>query len=65
MIRKTLIAIVLLVSIVAVGHAGDKSDGMKPKWMTSSLPTPKSPGYFPLLAQGVGKSLGETRQISV
>lgn len=65
MIRKTLIAIVLLVSIVAVGHAGDKSDGMKPKWMTSSLPTPKSPGYFLLSAQGVGKSLGEARQMSL
>lgn len=65
MIRKTLIAIVLLVSIVAVGHAGDKSDGMKPRWMTSSLPTPKSPGYFLLSAQGVGKSLGEARQMSL
>lgn len=62
MIRKILLTLVLLLTVVAVIEAKEKSDKMKPRWMTSSLPTPKSPGYIFISAQGSGSTLEEARQ---
>lgn len=64
MVRKILTAIFALLIAVPYAEARDKSDNMKPRWMTSSLPIPKSPGYFILSAQGSGTSLDEARQKS-
>ncbi len=46
----------------AAGNATDRSDNMRPRWITSGLPEPKSPGYIFISAQGAGKSLDEARQ---
>lgn len=46
----------------ASAFAADCSDGGKPRWITSSLPKPKSPGYIFVSASGSGKSLEEARQ---
>lgn len=65
MIRKIIIAILVWLISVSYAEAKVKSDNMKPRWMTSSLPIPKSAGYFILSAQGSGKSLPEARQRSL
>lgn len=65
MIRKLIVAAVALLIAAPCAVAGDKSDNLKPRWMTSALPTPKSPGYFILSAQGTGTSLAEARQRSL
>jgi len=62
MFRRILLAVVIAFWAVSVTKAETKSDGMKPRWMTSSLPTPKSPGYIFISAQGSGASLEEARQ---
>lgn len=60
---KTLI-LWLFITCLGTGvlSAAEKSDGLKPRWMTSSLPKPKSSGYIFLSAQGSGTSLEEARQ---
>lgn len=62
MFRKFLVIVTLFLSLNTGLQAANKSDGMKPRWMTSSLPTPKSPGYIFISAQGSGSSLEEARQ---
>ncbi|MDE6794105.1 MAG: hypothetical protein K2J63_02235 [Muribaculaceae bacterium] len=64
MIRRLLL---ILIALTSVGYvlAADKSDKMKPRWMTSALPTPKSSGYIFITAQGMGASLEEARQLAV
>ncbi len=42
-------------------HAADRSDKLKPRWMTSSLPKPKSQGYIFVRADGRGKTPEEAR----
>ncbi len=67
MTRKILM-LMLAFGLLAANYtieAADRSDNMKPRWMTSSLPSPKSPGYFILSAQGSGKTLEEARQRSL
>ena len=65
MFRKIFTVIIVLMIAVASVTAANKSDKMKPRWLTSSLPTPKSPDYFILSAQGSGKTLAEARQMSL
>lgn len=65
MIRKLLFSLVFLTVFVASAGAVIKSDGLKPRWMTSSLPTPKSPGYIFISAQGSGSSLEEARMRAI
>lgn len=62
--RRVLTVIIGLLLCVAHSTAADKAGKMKPRWMTSSLPTPKSTGYFILSAEGSGKTLAEARQMS-
>lgn len=62
MTRRFLLLVLLLFSAAIAISAAEKSDGLKPRWMTSSLPTPKSPGYIFISAQGSGSSLEEARQ---
>ncbi len=62
--RIFLLIAVLVLSINCVS-ADDKSDKLKPRWITSSLPTPKSPGYIFISAQGSGNSLEEARQMTI
>lgn len=62
MLRKFLVSLALILSLGIGLQAATKSDGLKPRWMTSSLPKPKSPGYIFISAQGSGSSLEEARQ---
>lgn len=63
MLRKLFVLILsIFLSVYVVTYAGEKSDGLKPRWMTSALPTPKSDGYIFVMAQGSGSSLDEARQ---
>ncbi|MDE6637072.1 MAG: hypothetical protein K2K32_02405 [Muribaculaceae bacterium] len=62
--RKILIVIIALLICVPYSSAADKASKMKPRWMTSSLPSPKSSGYFIMSAEGSGKTLAEARQMS-
>lgn len=62
MIRKFLVTLALILSLGIGLQAATKSDGLKPRWMTSSLPKPNSPGYIFISAQGSGSSLEEARQ---
>lgn len=62
---RNIIAALLLALLAATGATAQvqrKSDPMKPRWMTSSLPSPKTPGYIFLTAQGTGATLEEARQ---
>lgn len=64
--RQRIIMIGLLIlATVSAAMAADKSDKLKPKWATSALPTPKSPGYIFVSAQGTGKTLEEARQMAL
>lgn len=44
--------------------AANKSDKLKPKWVTHSLPEPKCNSYFFLRTHGEGKSLIEAKQMA-
>lgn len=63
--RDRVLLVILLLFSTVVTSAKEKSDKMKPRWVTSSLPAPKSPGYIFILAQGSGKSLEEARQMTM
>lgn len=65
MLRKIFTVVILLIVAAIPVIAADKSLKIKPRWLTSSLPTPKSPGYFILSAQGSGKTIAEARQMSL
>ncbi len=54
-----------MVIAVASAIAADRSDNLKPRWVTSALPTPKSPGYIFISSQGAGKTLEEARQMAL
>lgn len=58
---KLLLILLVLVSASGLMEGKSKSDGLKPRWMTSSLPSPKSPGYIFISAQGSGSTLEEAR----
>lgn len=62
---RYIILLLLFLPLTLSAFAGDKSDGMKPRWMTSSLPSPKSSGYIFISAQGSGTSLEEARQMAI
>lgn len=61
------IVLVLIAILLTAGAASatEKSDRLKPRWMTSSLPVPKSAGYIFISAQGSGQSLEEARQMAI
>ena len=61
MLRKIFIIIGIALTFTC-SFAKEKSDGMKPRWMTSSLPVPESPGYIFIAAQGSGTNLDEASQ---
>lgn len=62
MLRHLILSLLLLACAVPAAVGSQKSDKMKPRWMTSSLPEPKSPGYIFITAQGSGTSLEEARE---
>lgn len=54
---------IVLLAVSGLSATGkEKSDKLKPRWITSSLPQPKSPGYIFISAQGSGATLDEARQ---
>lgn len=60
--RFPLLAAVVLCMIAIPAFATQRSQGGKPRWLTSQLPKPKSQGYIFIKAEGSGKSLEEARQ---
>lgn len=62
---KHIISFLLFIALAIPTFADDSSDKSKPRWMTSSLPTPKSPGYIFIKASGSGSSLEEARQMAI
>lgn len=62
---KPIILLTLFITLALSAISRDKSDGLKPSWMTSSLPKPKSSGYIFISAQGSGATLEEARQMTL
>ncbi|MDE6694122.1 MAG: hypothetical protein K2K05_12130 [Muribaculaceae bacterium] len=62
---KHIILSLLCIVIALPTFADDSSDKSRPRWMTSSLPTPKSQGYIFVKATGSGSSLEEARQMAI
>lgn len=63
--RRILFILLMILTTACCCFADDKSDKMKPRWATSSLPSPKSPGYIFISSQGSGNSLEEARQMAM
>lgn len=63
--NRILLALIFILLTANIANGKGKSDRLKPRWMTSSLPVPKSTGYIFILAQGSGQSLEEARQMSI
>ncbi|MDE6193854.1 MAG: hypothetical protein K2M83_07700 [Muribaculaceae bacterium] len=63
--KMLILAVMAVLMAVCPAAAADRSDNMKPRWVTSALPTPKSPGYIFISSQGTGKSLEEARQMAL
>ena len=63
--KMLFLAVMAVLMAVCPAVAADRSDNMKPRWVTSALPTPKSPGYIFISSQGTGKSLEEARQMAL
>lgn len=59
---RILAAILCVVFASLEGLGAKHSDGLKPRWLTSSLPKPLSPGYIFITAQGTGNTLDDARQ---
>ncbi len=55
----------MMVIAISSAIAADRSDNLKPRWVTSALPTPKSSGYIFISSQGSGKTLEEARQMAL
>lgn len=63
--KMLILAVMAVLMAVCPAAAADRSDNMKPRWVTSALPTPKTPGYIFISSQGTGKSLEEARQMAL
>ena len=53
---------ILIVCSTWMAQADNKSDRLRPQWMTKQLPTPRSAGYIFVKAEGSGSSLEAARQ---
>ena len=53
---------ILIVCSTWMAQADNKSDRLRPQWMTKQLPNPKSAGYIFVKAEGSGSSLEAARQ---
>lgn len=65
MVRRLLLIAITVVMAISSAIGADRSDNLKPRWVTSSLPTPKSAGYIFMNSQGSGKTLEEARQMAL
>ena len=60
--KKIMILLAFCTLLCSSGaRADEKSDKMKPRWVTSSLPKPKSPGYIFISTDARGNTLEEAR----
>ena len=59
--RYFLLAILIICSIL-MAQSVNRSDRLRPQWMTKQLPNPKSAGYIFVKAEGSGSSLEAARQ---
>lgn len=62
--RKFILFLLLCSFCLGMARAQQKSDRLRPRWLTSSLPVAKSPSYIFLDASGTGSTLEEARQRS-
>lgn len=53
---------ILIACSTLMAQSGNKSDRLRPQWMTKQLPNPKSAGYIFVKAEGSGSSLEAARQ---
>lgn len=65
MVRRLFLIAMTMVMAISSAIGADRSDNLKPRWVTSSLPTPKSTGYIFMNSQGSGKTLEEARQMAL
>lgn len=59
------VSYLLILFCLLFGIESAQAGDPKPRWMTSSLPKPKSPGYIFISSQGSGGSLEEARQMAL
>lgn len=62
--RKFIILLMLCTCCLLTVSAQQKSDRLRPRWLTSSLPKNQSSSYIFMDASGTGKTLEEARQRS-
>ena len=58
----SLLVLALILCGVQTLSAANKSDRLKPKWVTHTIPQSKSDTYFFVVAHGVGSSIAAARQ---
>jgi hypothetical protein len=56
------ISLILTTLCLDVAYAQDRSERLKPKWVTHSLPEPETDTYFFVSAYAVGSSIDAARQ---
>ena len=62
MMKRYFVLAVLFVGVSLMAQSANKSDRLRPQWMTKQLPNPKSAGYIFVKAEGTGSSLAAARQ---
>lgn len=60
--KRYLILAMIFACSTLMAQSGNKSDRLRPQWMTKQLPNPKSAGYIFVKAEGSGSSLEAARQ---
>lgn len=65
MIRKILFGLICILAGLPCTAQTQKSERIKPQWLTKKLPESKSPSYFFLNAEGMGASLDAARQMAL
>ena len=62
--KVSLIVLMTVICCQNVMLAGEKSDKIKPKWVTHSLPEPQSSSYIFVRSHGEGSSLAGAKQMA-
>lgn len=65
MTRNLLLVLIYMLTGLSCAAQVQKSERIKPQWLTKKLPESKSPSYFFLNAEGMGASLEAARQMAL
>ena len=60
--KRYIILAILIACSTLMAQSANKSDRLRPQWMTKQLPNPKSAGYIFVKTEGTGSSLAAARQ---